>query len=273
MNQDSFAFKTWRKAKTMFEVWIAHMSAYRAEIVIWMVAGAVPLIMMAIWIGKAQGAGGEVGGFSAAQFSAYFLAAWFSSQLIVAWVAWELDFQIRQGTFSTKLLKPINPIWEFLVQHLTERFVRGPFLLLILGAGMILVPGTKLVKSWESLGAFVLMITIAFLIRFFISYCIGMLCFWMESATSLDELYYVLAMIFSGTFAPLELYPAWLRPWVDLTPFPYIVYYPARILTGDIVGAQAWHVLWIQLIWLAVFGVLSQVLWIAGRKRYGSVGA
>lgn len=34
---------TWRKARTLFEVWFAHMSAYRAEIVIWMLTGTSTL--------------------------------------------------------------------------------------------------------------------------------------------------------------------------------------------------------------------------------------
>src|SRR5215470_209127 len=75
-----------RKARVLLTVWFAHMSAYRAEIVIWILTGSVPLIMLAVWIGKAQAGGGAVGGFTPQDFAAYFLAAWISQQLIVAWV-------------------------------------------------------------------------------------------------------------------------------------------------------------------------------------------
>jgi ABC-2 type transport system permease protein len=263
----------WRKVKTLFGTWLAHMTIYRAEIIIWMLSGTVPLIMMAVWIGKAQAEGGEVSGFSARDFAAYFLAAWLSGQLVVAWVAWELDFSIRQGTFSTKLLRPINPFWEFFAQHVTERFVRGPFIALIVVVGVLLVPGTVLVASVPHLLVFFLAITLAFCVRFLIAYCIGLCCFWLENATALDELYFILSVMLAGSFAPLEFYPAWLRPILDWLPFPYIVYYPARILTGALEWPEVWRVVLVQLGWLAAALALFQILWTQGRKRYGAVGA
>ncbi len=263
----------WRKASVMFNTWLAHMTAYRAEIVIWMLSGTVPLVMMAVWIGKAQSEGGSVGGFSAQDFAAYFLAAWLSGQMVVAWVAWELDFSIRQGTFSTKLLRPINPFWEFLAQHVTERFVRGPFIVLILLAGVLLVPGTRLVASVPHLLAFLLAITLAFMVRFLIAYCIGLCCFWLENATALDELYFILSVMLAGSFAPLSFYPDWLRPILDWLPFPYIVYYPARILTGALEWSEIWRVIGVQVLWLAGTFALFQLLWHLGRRRYGAVGA
>jgi ABC-2 type transport system permease protein len=263
----------WRKARALFGAWLAHMTVYRAEIVIWMLAGTIPLIMMAVWIGKAQASGGEVGGFDARDFAAYFLSAWLSGQMTVAWVAWELDFSIRQGTFSTKLLRPINPFWEFFAQHVTERFVRGPFLILILIAGALLVPGTQIVSSVPHLLAYLLVITLAFVIRFLIAYCIGLCCFWLENATALDELYYVLSVMLAGSFAPLEFYPAWLRPILEYLPFPYIVYYPARVLTGALEWSEVGRVLLVQCAWIAGLCVVFALLWNAGRRRYGAVGA
>src|SRR5262245_17199334 len=117
---------TLNKARALLVLWFSHMSAYRAEIVIWILTGSLPLIMLAIWIGKAQAAGGAVGGFSPQDFAAYFLSAWFSQQMIVAWVAWEIDFQIRQGTLSSKLLRPLDVFWEHIAAHLAERLVRLP---------------------------------------------------------------------------------------------------------------------------------------------------
>ncbi len=264
---------TWRKFKALFGAWLAHMTVYRAEILIWMLSGTIPLIMLAVWIGQAQAAGGTVGGFSASDFAAYFLAAWLSGQMIVAWVAWEIDFAIRQGTFSSKLLRPINPFWEYFMQHITERFVRGPFILAVVALGTLLIPGTRLVASAGHLLVYILAIILAFAIRFLIAYCIGLLCFWLENATALDELYFVLSIMLSGSFAPLDFYPAWLRPILEFLPFPYIVYYPAQILIGRLPWSEIARVLLVQCVWLAIIFVLFSWLWKAGRRHYGAVGA
>jgi ABC-2 type transport system permease protein len=263
----------WRKFKALFAAWLSHMTIYRAEILIWMLAGTIPLIMMAVWIGKAQAEGGQLGGFSSSDFAAYFLAAWLSGQLTVAWVAWEMDFAIRQGTFSNKLLRPINPFWEYFMQHFTERFVRGPFLVVVLAVGVALIPGTKLVGSLVHLMVYLLAIGLAFAVRFLIAYCIGLCCFWLENATALDELYFVLSVMLAGSFAPLEFYPAWLRPILEYLPFPYIVYYPAQILIGKLEWLEVGRVLAVQVVWLGIALGLFWLLWRAGRKRYGAVGA
>lgn len=196
--------RTWRKARVLFNAWLAHMTIYRAEILIWMLVGMLPLIMMAVWIGKAQSAGGNLQGFTPQGFAAYFLAAWLSQQFTVVWVAWEMDFAIRQGNFSVKLLRPLDPAWEYAAQHFTERFVRGPFVIGIVALGVFLVPGTVLTPSLLHVLAFAGVIQLAFLVRFLIGYCIGMLCFWLENATAFDEFYFVLATFLAGSFAPLE---------------------------------------------------------------------
>ncbi len=265
--------RTWRKARVLFNAWLAHMTIYRAEILIWMLVGMLPLIMMAIWIGKAQAAGGNLQGFTPQAFAAYFLAAWLSQQFTVVWVAWEMDFAIRQGNFSVKLLRPLDPVWEYIAQHFTERFVRGPFVIAIVVAGVFIVPGTVLTPDVWHVLAFAGVIQLAFLVRFVIGYCIGMLCFWLENATAFDEFYFVLATFLAGSFAPLEFYPTWLREIIAWTPFPYIIYYPVRVLTGAIGWGEVLRVTLALVGWLIAFWVISRIMWRAGLKKYGAVGA
>lgn len=268
-----FPWRVWRKARVLFNAWLAHMTIYRAEILIWMLVGMLPLIMMAVWIGKAQAAGGNLQGFTPQNFAAYFLAAWLSQQFTVAWVAWEMDYAIRQGNFSVKLLRPLDPFWEYLMQHLTERFVRGPFVIAIVALGVFLVPGTVLTPDVWHVLAFAGVISLAFAVRFLIAYCVGMLCFWLENATAFDEFYFLLAIFLGGSFAPLEFYPAWLRSIIAWTPFPYIVYSPARVLTGALAWPEVLRVALILLGWLVAFWAISRLLWRAGLKKYGAVGA
>ena len=265
--------RTWRKCRAMFNAWFAHMTAYRAELVIWMLVGALPLIMMAVWIGKAQANGGSLQGFKAETFAAYFLATWLAQQFTVAWVSVELDYQIRLGNFSIKLLRPLDPFWEFFMQHFSERFVRGPIVIGFVSLGLFFVPGTVLTPDIWHLLAFVLAIQIAFFVRFLIEYCIGLLCFWFESVSSIGEFYWILAVMLGGGFAPLEFYPGWLRTAIDWTPFPWIVYYPVKVLTGTIPWPDVARVIGIQLLWVLVFVVLWRILWRAGLKKYGAVGA
>lgn len=264
---------TLRKGRVLLSVWFAHMSAYRAEIIIWMLTGTIPLIMLAVWIGKAQVNGGSLDGFTPPDFAAYFLGAWITQQFIVAWVAWELDAQIRQGLLSSKLLRPIDPLWEFWAGHVTERFVRAPFMVIVVAIGIFLVPGTNLTPDIWHVLLYLISVCLAFAIRFLSAYCIGLLAFWFTQATALDDLYYVAAAFLTGSFAPLSFYPEAARAVIEWTPFPYLVYYPVRILNGTADGGEIARVLAVQAVWAALLWVLRAVLWRRGLRRYGAVGA
>ena len=73
-----------RLARVLLAVTLAAFIEYRAEVLIWMVAGTLPLIMMFIWMGLA--ANGPVGGYAAADFAAYFLLVFIARQFTVCWV-------------------------------------------------------------------------------------------------------------------------------------------------------------------------------------------
>jgi ABC-2 type transport system permease protein len=261
------------KTRVLLTVWFGHMSAYRAEILIWIFAGSVPLIMLAVWIGMARQNGGAVGEFTPPAFAAYFLAAWLSQQLIVSWPSWELDYQIRQGLLSPKLLRPLNVFWEHVAMHVAERVVRLPVIIVVLVAGVLLVPGTTITPDAPHALVYLLSINLAWAIRFQIAYCVGLLSFWFDQATALDELYAVVAAFLTGAFAPLDFYPPLVRAAIEWTPFPYLVYYPVRMLTGVADWAETWRVLGVQSIWVLIFFVVRTVLWRRGLRRYGAVGA
>lgn len=262
-----------RKARVLLEVWFAHMSAYRAEIVIWILTGSLPLIMLAVWIGKAVAAGGSIEGYTTQGFAAYFLGAWLTQQCIVAWVSWELDFQIRMGGMSPKLMRPLDPFWEHLSMHVTERMVRTPIWLVVITAGLFIVPGTVLTPDIGHALAFVLAAANAFLIRFLIAYCVGILSFWFDQATAIDELYFIVAAFLTGSFAPLDFYPPAVQRVLEWLPFPYIIYHPVRILNGAANGTEILRILAMQLLWVGIFAIVRAVLWRRGLARYGAVGA
>jgi ABC-2 type transport system permease protein len=201
------------------------------------------------------------------------MGLWFTTQAVVAWVAWELDQQIRLGELSPKLLRPLDPLWEHWFRHLTEKTVRLPMALPLVAVGLWLVPGASFAASWQALAVYLVSVVLAANMRFFAAYCIGIICFWTDQATALDDFWFFVAIFAGGAFAPIELYPQWAQNIIVWTPWPYVTYYPVQILGGKLADAELWRVLLMQVLWLVVFVVLRQVLWRSGLKRYGAVGA
>lgn len=263
----------WRKARVLFATQFALMAEYRAEIIIWMLSGLLSLVMMLVWMQQAAASpGGQVNGYSPQQFATYFLSTWFVSQLIVVWVAYELDFDIRQGQLSPKLLRPLDPMWQHYFGHVSERVVRLVPMLALLGV-FTLLSGAHFTTDWRAYPAALGLAVLGFSARFLWEYTIGLLAFWTESNTSFQELVWLLYAALGGLFAPLSFYPQWVQSFAVWTPFPYMLGLPAQLLAGKATLEQAGHGALILLGWVVIFWFIRLTVWRVGLRKYGAVGA
>ena len=261
------------KARVLLANGFASMTAYRAEIFIWMLSGTLSLIMMLLWMAQAAHAPGrQVGGYSASGFATYFLSTWLTGQLLVVWVAWELDFEIRQGQLSAQLLRPLDPIWRHSLGHVAERIVRLPFMLVLLVLFAFLTHASFSRSPLDYL-LFVVTALMGFTLRFLWEYCTGLLAFWMDSSTSFSELNWLLYAALGGLFAPLSFYPQAVQHVARFTPFPYMLGLPAELLAGKATLERAAFGLLILTLWTLAFAALRLWMWRAGLRRYGAVGA
>src|SRR5262245_45593339 len=99
------------------------MLEYRAEIYLWVLASALPLILLGVWSQAAQSGSFPL---SPVDFIRYFISVFVVRQFTFIWVIWEFEELVVSGHLSHQLLQPISPVWRFLAGHITERIVRLP---------------------------------------------------------------------------------------------------------------------------------------------------
>jgi ABC-2 type transport system permease protein len=260
----------WRIYRVLLRREMNLVLVYRAQMVIWLLTGVLPLIMLAAWL--SLGAGGPVGSFTPTDFIAYYLAAIFVRQLTGVWIVWDLDYQIRQGEFSTLLLRPIDPIHQFAARGLGGKWLRFLMLAPVLGTAMI-VTGVRYPVDPLTLIAFVLAMFGAWLLSFFIQYINGLLAFWITQAVAVFDLWFGLWTILSGYLIPLELLPSAVRQAAYWLPFRYQLAVPLEIIMGRAQGVELWRSLALQALWIAVMFGVCRILWWRGIKKYSAVGA
>lgn len=263
----------WNKTKVLFSTQFALATEYRAEVIIWMLSGTLSLVMMLVWMAQASATpGGQIDGYTPAAFASYFLSSWMVVQLQVVWVAWELDFEIRHGTLSPKLLRPLDPMWQHYAGHVAERLVRFlPMLgLVVLYARL---SSADFTAQWWSYPVGLALIVLGFNVRFLWEYTIGLLAFWTDSSNSFGDVVWLLYAALGGLFAPLAFYPEWVQSIARWTPFPYMLGLPAQLLAGKATLEQAAQGLGVLTIWLVIFWFLRLGVWRVGLKKYGAVGA
>lgn len=261
--------RIFRIAKALLTVYYAYMVEYRAELLLWVLSGSLPIILMGVWI-QASGSG-NFGGLTAADFARYFLAAFLARQFTVVWVIWEFEREVVEGKLSFRLLQPINPIWHHFASHFAERFARLPFALILVGLFLLLYPQAFWVPQLGEFLLFLLVVALAFALRFLMQYTLSMFAFWTERATALEQFWFLFYLFLSGMIAPLEVFPPLVRTIALWTPFPYLIHFPAAILVGLPVNVP--QGLLVMLLWSLAFYAAYRWLWYRGLRQYSGMGA
>jgi ABC-2 type transport system permease protein len=256
-----------RKARALLGLYLAYMLEFRAEIYLWVLASVLPLILLGVW---AKAADSGAFALSRVEFIRYFVAVFVVRQFSFIWVIWEFEELVVSGNLSQQLLWPIDPVWRFVAGHITERFVRMPLVLGVVGLCFALYPEAFWLPSLADFGSAMLLLALAFSARFALQYMMSMLTFWSERAASIEELWFVVHLFLSGLIAPLDVYPEAVRRATELTPFPYLIYYPVNLLLGR--GAPFGRAALVLAVWGGLALLLQRHLWRRGLARYSAMG-
>lgn len=188
-----------RKARTLLWVYYAYMVEYRAELILWVLSGSLPLILMGVWIEAAQG--GQFG-LQPVEFARYFLAAFIARQFTVVWVVWEFEKEVVEGRLSPRLLQPMDPVWHHVASHISERLARLPFMVFLVLLFFALYPQAFWVPSLGQGLLFLVAIALAFVLRFLIQYTFALVAFWTERASAIEQFWMLFFLFLSGLIAP-----------------------------------------------------------------------
>jgi len=257
-----------RKAWVLLSVYYAYMVEYRAELILWVLSGSLPIILMGVWIQAAQG--GRFG-LTPVDFARYFLTVFVVRQITVVWVIWEFEKEVVEGKLSPRLLQPIDPVWHHIASHLSERVARIPFAIGLIVLFFVLYPQAVWLPNLGQILLFTLAVALAFILRFVIQYTFAVLAFWTERASALENFWFLFFLFLSGMVAPLNVFPEQVRNIVFFTPFPYLIDFPASLLVGLPVDVGRGFMSMIG--WILLLLGVNRLLWRAGLKRYSGMGA
>jgi len=259
-----------RALPTLLRIGVAETIAYRAEFLVWILTTNMPLVMLALW--HAVAADGPVGRFDQKQFTAYYLGVLVVRLATSNWMAWQMSMEIRDGTLSAKLLRPIHPLYSYAADHLSAL----PMRILVVSpivALMFVTSWDRLVRHDPRLVLVLLAALVgAWLLTFFAMVLLGAIAFYVDSAMGPFELWIGVHALCSGYLIPLEVLPAWVRGAADVLPFRFMLAFPVEALVGLLSPGHALRLLGAQWLYVAVTGWLALRVWRAGIRRYAAFG-
>jgi ABC-2 type transport system permease protein len=259
-----------RAIPTLLRVGLAEAVAYRAEFLVWLLSTNMPLVMLALWSAVARDA--PVGRFGQRDFVAYFLAALVVRLMTGAWVIWELTFEIRQGTLAFRLLRPIHPLLGYACENIAAMPLRLALSLPVAIVLLFTVGATRVTHDPLLLALFPLTVLGAWLITFLAMAVVGSLSFYLESATSIFEIWMGLFGVFSGYLVPLELFPPWVALLARALPFRYMLAFPVEMVIGMQDRTRALAELGVQWLFVGGLAVAATGCWRLGLRRFAAHG-
>ncbi|GAA4707947.1 ABC transporter permease [Brevibacillus fulvus] len=243
--------------------WV-EMFEYRLASLVW-VFGAMtqPLITMLVWM--------NIDREASATFILYFASLIVVERLTTAWDVWELDREIREGSFSYYIVRPFAHVHWAIAENLVYKLVFFVILAPVWLVAAIFVPALRLKLDWGQLALFVFALLIASAIRFLFSYSFGLLGFWVTKVTAIYGMLEAISLFFSGRIAPLSFLPPVIQQLSFYLPFRYMVGFPVELLTGDVHGTAGDGFL-LAIFWMLCFLALTFALWKRGLKKNQAVG-
>lgn len=231
---------------------------------------AEPIVYLVVWSTIARQQGGQVGGYTAATFAAYYIVWTLVRNMNIVFTPFGWEQRIREGQLSGHLARPLHPIHYDIGSFAGWKIVTIVLWLPIAGV-LSLIFEPELSPSIAQVGVFVFAIWGAYLIRSMFLWMLGMITIWTTRVSAIFEAYFAAELLLSGRLLPVSLMPGWSQTLADCLPFESTFGFPITALVGPISDGQLVIGLVRQLVWIGIGIAGVQLMWRRAIKAYTAV--
>lgn len=247
---------------------------YRLNFVLWRFRSIVFFLTLFFFWQAVYGGHEELFGYQKSQMITYIIGIALLKSIVFSSRSADMAGMIKNGDLTKIIITPIGLFRYWISRDSADKLLNTGFTVIELLIIVIFfkIPFFMPVDPISIIG-FVLIVFLAILLYFFISIGLSITSFWTDEVWAMRWLFGVIFLeFFAGTFFPIDVLPKWLSEIINLTPFPYLAFYPIKIWLGQITGFAMIEAILICFIWLLIFFILVQYLWRKGVKNYGAYG-
>lgn len=254
----------------VFVIYFKEIFAYPAANIIWVIADAqASIVLPAVWLATSSP---TIGGIPRESIVTYYACSMMISQVVTCHLMWDMGWDIREGAFSTQLIRPLNHFWLNVSRNVSWRLGKGLLFVPILGILMAVYGARTALHGFNFSAEFFVVLLLAHLLSFCAAYCMALITLWTTEHESILRLYYFPETLLSGRLLPVTALPAWAQSVGEWLPFQYMVYFPTQVLLGQKTGSQILYGVGMQLVWIVVLLCIARVLFVRGVRQYTGVG-
>ncbi|MGB7539295.1 MAG: ABC-2 family transporter protein [Anaerolineales bacterium] len=181
--------------------------------------------------------------------------------LLKTYTDWGMAQEIRDGTISVYLTKPID--YQLYNLFTTIGFASTSIVTVTLPTVIMLV---FVFRIHFALGAgylfFPVSLILAFIINFNLDYAVGLSAFYTESIWGISTTKEIIVSVLSGALLPLQFFPAAIQQILMVLPFQAMFFTPLMMVTKPDQDAGVFlRMLAVQALWAGVTYVSSRLLY------------
>lgn len=229
-------------------------------------------IWNAVFISSGEG---TLRGFTMPQMVVYIFLIFLTSTLIGSGGTYDIGEEIRDGSISMRMIKPISYNSTFLFQELGNKIMTVFIIVIPLVIGVEVCRGVLMGGVQFEIIPFLIYLVscvFAYLINFFFNICFGFIAFVIKYIWGANMMKNAIIGFLSGTVIPFSFLPKTLETVFLLLPFSSLNYTPVMIYMGVYRGSSLLFYLGLQLFWVLAFWGLSKLLWKIATKHLSVQG-
>lgn len=246
---------------------------YRLNFVLWRVRSVLQLLLTYfVWWTVFQ-SNSSVFNYSQSQILSYIMVAALIRAIILSTRVADVAGQINEGSIVNFLVKPLGVIRYHFARDIADKLLNIAFVVFEVALLLfILKPPLVLQQSLQILILFLLATILGLILYFAFALIIGLLSFWVENVWASLFLVMVFLEGFGGGLFPIDILPNPFYKFLLLTPFPYFIYFPAKIYLGTLPMSEVMLGFTVLVFWTAVMFLLLQWVLQRGLRRYSAFG-
>jgi ABC-2 type transport system permease protein len=230
-----------------------------------------PVVYLAVWRAVALAQGGEVGGYDADTFAAYYIVWSLVRVMNLALTPYSWEWRIRTGRLNDFLIRPVHPFHRDFAFFAGQKPVWiGLWVPLALVLWATFRPQVDL--SVGRTLVFFVTIWAAFAMRHMFLFLLGAVNFWTTRTSALFELNVAIELMLSGRLVPLSVMPEWVERVSAFLPYKWTFQFPIEVMIGRLTWPQIGAGLIAQAAWIAGLAFAIRLGWGAAIRRYTAVG-
>jgi ABC-2 type transport system permease protein len=231
-----------------------------------------PLVTLLIWLTLSdQGARLP---YDRGQLISYYVMLSAVSMITGHWAAEYVAEEIRMGGLSPFLLRPMPYIAVWACDAIGQKLLMLALLLPQLAVvGLVFRGELQPPPNPWLWPLFLISLALATSFAFLLQFAMGLLAFWVEDIGGIRRVEGVTRAFLSGALIPLALFPAWLKPFLELQPYRYALSFPLEVLTRELSAAELAGGFGCQALYTAAAYLVYRLLWRRGLRRYAATGA